>query len=212
LPRTPIIRTRPIVTAPVAVVPGLETVATPTRSRLNIPVIKNIAAYLAVGGGAAATAYAASQAFSGGGVSNPTDPRLFGAQFIGSNNMNNFLVSIPLKNGNKVTVNKAVAANYKGFLDELWDKGVKYKSVGGYSSRKTRTPSGVGNKWSRHALGLAIDIDPSKNQYKGRGYTGSLPKWVGPLAAKYGLEWGADFGDSMHFSYRQVKVNGVAGG
>jgi hypothetical protein len=85
--------------------------------------------------------------------------------------------------------------------------------VGGYNPRKVNVRGGKkGSSWSRHAGGLAIDIDPAKNPYKNPGFTGSLPTWVGDVARKHGLTWGADFGDSMHFSYRGVKMPGMAGG
>lgn len=191
------------------------TVVSPTL-RSGIPVVRNLnnlfkgaaAAGVATGVGLGIAGYNQQQR---GKIS--TNPRDFGAGAIGTKAMNNYLVTVPLKNGDKLTINKAAAGAFKGFLDELWDRGIKYNDVGGYSSRKVIGRGGKsGGSWSRHALGLAIDIDPTKNPYKGAGYTGSLPKWVGDLANKYGLTWGADFGDSMHFSYRGVKVRGVAGG
>ena len=152
--------------------------------------------------------------YSGGAsAALPTDPGAYGAQFIGTGAFNQYLTSIPLLNGGSVVVNKTAANNFKNFLDEIWNRGVKYQSVGGYNARRTIGRNGKsGGKWSRHALGLAVDIDPTKNPYRSPGYTGSLPLWVGEVAAKNGIVWGADFGDSMHFSVRVPKLSNVAGG
>jgi hypothetical protein len=108
--------------------------------------------------------------------------------------------TITLKNGKKVTVNKAIADRAKGFLNELIDRGYKMDHVSSYNPRTMRG----GKSLSMHSWGTAIDINPSKNPYKGWGRSGGyipgktdMPENVKYLAMKYGF---AQLGtDRMHF-------------
>ena len=108
--------------------------------------------------------------------------------------------TITLKNGKKVTVNKAIADRAKGFLNELIDRGYKMDHVSSYNFRTMRG----GKRLSMHSWGTAIDINPSKNPYKGWGRSGGyipgktdMPENVKYLAMKYGF---AQLGtDRMHF-------------
>lgn len=117
----------------------------------------------------------------------------------------NYLTTIRLPNGKTATVHKNLAQSMQGLLTDLWNAGYKYTSVGGFNNRNI---AGT-NKKSLHAWGGAIDIDPMRNPYKkgSKGFTGSIPAQLGyQLAQKWGLRWGADFGDSMHFSVRNGPV------
>lgn len=103
--------------------------------------------------------------------------------------------------GRSFNVNKQVAPIFVAFLDDLWQMGYRPKSIGGYANRNI---AGT-NTQSLHALGLAIDIDPTLNpaQPNDGSMIESLPPKVGALARKYGLSWGGSWNsykDPMHFS------------
>lgn len=110
--------------------------------------------------------------------------------------------------GHTVTVNSSVAGRFQGFLDSLWSAGYHFSSVGGYANRDIHTGPAAGQGiQSLHAIGYAIDVDPTKNPTspirKSGGYVYALPPSVGALAAKYGLSWGGNwhsYKDFMHFS------------
>lgn len=105
--------------------------------------------------------------------------------------------------GFNLTLNSSVASRFISFLDALWKKGYKPKTIGSYADRNiagTNTPS-------LHSLGLAIDIDPGLNPVNRdknhKDDVFALPPGVGALAAKYGLNWGGSWNsykDYMHFS------------
>jgi hypothetical protein len=103
--------------------------------------------------------------------------------------------------GFNLTMNKSVIGRFTGFLDALSSSGYKIKSVGTYANRNI---AGT-NTQSLHALGLAMDINPSENPvtYNGHNIT-NLPRGVGALAARYGIKWGGSWvgskRDPMHFS------------
>jgi hypothetical protein len=102
--------------------------------------------------------------------------------------------TIQLKNGKSVTVNAALADRYKGFLNELIDRGYKIDSVGGYNYRAKAGGGGL----SMHAYGAAVDINPGRNPMR-RGGTTDMPTDVEDMAWRHGLSWGGRFGDPMHF-------------
>ena len=74
------------------------------------------------------------------------------------------LTEVVLSSGQKVTVNKASADNFKGFLNELLSDGAPIGNVGGYNPR----PGGIAGTWprgmpgggvlSQHTMGNAVDI------------------------------------------------------
>jgi D-alanyl-D-alanine carboxypeptidase len=117
--------------------------------------------------------YAATGAFGAAGEANQT--------------------TITLKNGKSVQVNKALAGQYKGFLDTLIDRGYNIESVGGYNYRGKRGGGGL----SMHAYGAAVDINPGRNPMGGKST--DLPSDVEQMAWAHGLSWGGRFGDPMHF-------------
>lgn len=121
------------------------------------------------------------------------------------------LVTITLNSGKRVTVAREVAGQFKGFLDELEASGYRINSSGGYANRQN-----VNNpKYkSKHALGYAIDINPSKNpNIRGASrearaknptkYTDMPIETVQRLAKKWSIGWGYNWktiSDAMHFS------------
>lgn len=112
----------------------------------------------------------------------------------------NQLTTIKTKSGN-TTVNKQAANAFTGFLNELATRGYKVNSVGGYNPRKI---AGT-NKWSAHAGGYAIDINPGRNPVTYGKVKTDMPPWMNSLANKYGLFWGGNWKgkkkDPMHFTY-----------
>jgi hypothetical protein len=105
------------------------------------------------------------------------------------------LTSITLKNGQKATVNAAAAEDFRGFANEMIDKGypVDLRGGGGFAMRGKRGGGGP----SMHAYGSALDINVAQNPFQGR--TTDLPPDVEETAWKHGLSWGGRFGDPMHF-------------
>lgn len=116
------------------------------------------------------------------------------------------LTTIKTRSGN-VTVNKQAVKDFQGFLNALYDKGYKTKSLGGYNPRKMRSNS---NAWSSHAGGYAIDINPATNPVTRNGkVVTDMPSWVQSLAKKYNLFWGGAWKgptyDPMHFSWKVAR-------
>lgn len=103
--------------------------------------------------------------------------------------------------GFTLRMNSSVINNFKHFLTALSKEGYKIKTIGTYANRNIEHT----NIQSLHALGLAMDINPSDNPvtYNGHVVT-NLPPNVGSLAARYGLKWGGAWvhgkKDPMHFS------------
>jgi hypothetical protein len=118
---------------------------------------------------------------------------------IGAPGQNQTQIKTP--SGKSVTVNKAAAEAFQGFLGELEGTGYKINSIGGFAGadRKKRGQSSL----SEHAYGNAIDINPGKNAMGGKGT--DMPANVKEIAAKYGLVWGGDWSggsyDPMHFQW-----------
>jgi type II secretory pathway pseudopilin PulG len=104
-------------------------------------------------------------------------------------------------NNANTTVNKQAATAFRGFLDELDFRGYRVNSVNGYNPRKI---AGT-DKWSAHAGGYAIDINPGRNPVTYGKVKTDMPPWMNSLANKYGLFWGGNWKgnkkDPMHFTY-----------
>jgi hypothetical protein len=116
------------------------------------------------------------------------------------------LMTVTSPSGVKVTVNKAAAPAFTGFLKDLEDSGYKIdqSQTGGYNLRETTG----GNTLSPHAYGLAVDVNWKANPYsknaQGGTLTTDLPSGISGLAHKWGLTWGGDWKslkDPMHFQY-----------
>jgi hypothetical protein len=121
---------------------------------------------------------------------NPNDPNF------SKNNI------VTIKYGNQQwQVNKAAAAAYTGFLNELGATGYKISSSGGYVNRDIRGKPG---QKSNHAYGVAIDINAAANPMLNGRLQTNLPKNIGEIASKYNLAWGGNWKnrpDPMHFEY-----------
>lgn len=117
------------------------------------------------------------------------------------------LTPIESASGRKTLVNKASAAAFQGFLNELEAQGYNVKSLGGYNYRKKVGGKGL----SEHAYGNAIDINPTANPFSKTLQT-DMPKMISQMAAKYGLSWGGDWKgrkDAMHFEYTGTQAPGA---
>lgn len=109
------------------------------------------------------------------------------------------LVTIQSASGASFRVDRSVATQIQGLINDLEAGGVKIdpRTSGGYSNRNiagTSTPS-------QHAYGRAVDINAVANA---RGTQGQIdPALARSLATKYGLTWGGDWRgatrDPMHF-------------
>jgi hypothetical protein len=108
------------------------------------------------------------------------------------------LESITTKSGRSAKVAGAYKDKFQGFVNELEDAGYSIKDIGGYAYRpNVNNPSVL----SYHSFGAAIDINPMTNPNNTRRT--DMPDATAGIAAKYGLGWGINFGqtpDPMHFS------------
>ena len=100
--------------------------------------------------------------------------------------------------------------NFQGFIDALEATGYEIKVLLGYSKRNI----GNSSKWSTHASGAAIDINPPNPVRNGdpnglwiprpsNAPITDMPANTGELAKSFGLGWGGDWNsldDAMHFS------------
>jgi hypothetical protein len=119
---------------------------------------------------------------------------------------------IVTKSGKSATVATQYASQMQGFISELESTGYQIKSLGGYANRNMVG----GDKPSYHALGAAIDINPSQNPYykeDGRPLKTDMPSNTGAIAAKWGMGWGGNWStikDAMHFSVAKGEGGSVA--
>jgi hypothetical protein len=114
------------------------------------------------------------------------------------------IVTIASPSGAKFQVNKALAPQFQGFLNDLEGSGYRInpKTSGGYSFRNKRG----GTSYSEHAYGNAIDINPEVNPH--RSTQNNLPANVGLMAKKWGLasglQWDGSSVDPMHFEGSRI--------
>lgn len=117
----------------------------------------------------------------------------------------NMLTTIKTPWGASVTVDANHAQTFAKLFQGLNALGYHPKSVGGYNYRNI---AGT-NTLSKHAYGLAVDLDPYQNRGGRLGGTpGSRygyfdPASVMKLVRSLGMSWGATFSnpDPMHFSF-----------
>jgi hypothetical protein len=59
---------------------------------------------------------------------------------------------------------------------------------------------------SRHAWGIALDINPSTNQF---GEVTTIPQGIGETFQRFGFSWGAEWlvSDPMHFEWSRIPVD-----
>lgn len=108
--------------------------------------------------------------------------------------------------GIRLNIRREVAHLFAGFVDGLVAGGYRLDVVAddwGWNNRDIRGRPGVK---SNHAWGLAIDVNSTHNPmteahpghagapgHDGRGVHTDMPAWVGPLARRWGLTWGANY-------------------
>jgi hypothetical protein len=132
------------------------------------------------------------------------------------------LTKITTKNGKSTYVATIFAKNFQNFITEFektpapnHPDGYTIYSLGGYVHRKSAAGNG---KWSYHASGASIDINPAENPF-GKTFITDMPKNTSAMAKKYGLGWGGNWTsskDAMHFSMAtgelgtvKLKRNGI---
>lgn len=116
----------------------------------------------------------------------------------------NMLTTIRTPWGMSVTVDASHAQKFSQLFQGLSRLGYHPRSVGGYNYRNI---AGT-NTLSKHAYGLAVDLDPQQNRGGRLGGGGTRygyfdPNSVMKLVRSLGMSWGATFGnpDPMHFSF-----------
>lgn len=127
------------------------------------------------------------------------------------------LVDITTSSGKKASVNENAAEDFQNFVTELESKGYTINDIGGYANRPiagTRTPS-------KHAFGVAIDINPDDNpvQYPqllgNRPLKTNLPADIADIADRHNIDWGGNWNkkkDPMHFEHRGTSKVAQANG
>jgi hypothetical protein len=130
-------------------------------------------------------------------------------QFVQRADRDGPLATIRTRSGLSTRVASVFQGNFQGFINDLEATGYRITSLGGYFRRQSVRPGGgQSGVWSYHALGAAIDINPSTNGFFTRSRTGGrtitdMPSNVGQIAAQWGLGWGGNWRsttDAMHFS------------
>lgn len=113
------------------------------------------------------------------------------------------MTTILSPNGQRVTVNINAAGIFSKLLQGLKALGYPVKDVQGYNYRNI---AGT-NILSKHATGMAIDVDPGPNRGSRLGTIGPRygyfnPNKIIPLIKSLGLSWGGTWNnpDPMHFS------------
>ena len=99
--------------------------------------------------------------------------------------------------GHTVTAAPKAAPRFEGFLKDLDARGYHAKDCDALCIRQKRG----GTSMSIHSWGAAMDVDPDVNPFQpGSSHPWTVfPENVEALAWKWGLSWGARFGDTMHF-------------
>ena len=107
------------------------------------------------------------------------------------------LTDVVSKSGVRAKVGTQYAHKFQGLINDLENSGYQIKELGGYNRRQSRSS----NRWSAHAWGAALDINPSENPFQSTRTT--LPNNTTQIASKWGLGWGMNWKsvkDPMHFS------------
>ncbi len=109
---------------------------------------------------------------------------------------------------------RAVAPYLRAALDELealnldWmiDRDDFQRAGGCFNPRLIRGGGDRGFALSRHAWGIAVDINPSMNPYGGPV---RLDERVGDVFRRWGFAWGAGWTvpDGMHFEWQQIRLS-----
>jgi len=126
------------------------------------------------------------------------------------------LTRVRSQSGSSAEVALALATRFQGFIDDLEATGYNIKEMGGF--RPDGPPGGnVDGKGPQyaHPYGAAIDINWTDNPAFTKipaNKWGDFPSNSGDLAAKYGLGWGGNFDDAMHFSAMKREYGTGIGG
>lgn len=103
--------------------------------------------------------------------------------------------------GIRLLVRAEVAPIFKGFCDELVQRGYPLGNVAddwGFACRPIR---GTTSSPSNHSWGLAIDLNSTANPM-GSTLVTDFPDWAIELGEqKYGLSWGGRYCDAMHWEW-----------
>lgn len=127
------------------------------------------------------------------------EPEAHGAMGGGETRTIPTLANVKSKSGKTTQVNAEHAARFQKLIDYLDGVGYEITSLGGYVNRDVRGKPGVK---SVHAMGGAIDINPSQNPM-GSMLVTDFPKEIQHVAKSLGLGWGGawrNIKDAMHFS------------
>jgi hypothetical protein len=105
--------------------------------------------------------------------------------------------------GIKLSVRREVAPIFKGFCDELVQRGYPLGAVAddwGFACRQIRGS----DKASNHSWGLAVDLNSTENPMGSKLVT-DFPAWAVEMGEKkYGLHWGGRYKsrpDAMHWEW-----------
>ena len=149
--------------------------------------------------------------------------RDIGAAYTGNQIESRFMTTIRLNSGKSLYCNKFVADDLKQALDQIESTGFPLLSVYCYARRANTSNSA---ELSFHAVGLAIDINPSSNPqfYKSQKSDAWIKANYRPgidpqavtvnvynILKSHGFLWGRDFRsrpDLMHFSVGEVGTDG----
>ena len=114
--------------------------------------------------------------------------------------------TVPFSGGRRVLVNRAILPDLKQVADGLAAEAAKSRIywITWVAAFSPRTISGS-YQLSRHALGLAIDINPARNPYRADNrLITNMPDWFVDAWREAGFCWGGDWKyakDPMHFSW-----------
>ena len=117
------------------------------------------------------------------------------------------LTDVVTRAGLKAKVAAQYSDRFQGLINDLEGNGYPVRVIHGYYAREIRGYEGTG-KWSNHAFGAAIDINPEQNPLSETLIT-DMPSNVRELAAAHTLRWGGVYRsrkDAMHFEV--VGANG----
>ena len=103
-------------------------------------------------------------------------------------------------NGEKVTVNKAIAEQFRGFFNDLIKLGAPVRGLGGFGVRgnPSEHPIGFAVDWAQHSRDV---VDPDVRQWID-GHRGVLNK----MELRWGLSGGENWHnpDTGHFSIERI--------
>jgi len=114
--------------------------------------------------------------------------------------------------GHRVRVHKKVLKHFeavdrrvRAYEENLGLKKYVPKQVGTFAYRNMRGKS----RLSEHALGVAMDLDWSKNPMQHRRYQPTIPSYVTNIFKSSGFEWGGDWRsiyDPMHYQIGDGRI------